>query len=304
VVVAGRPPDRRADVTSKLRLLPDDVAARLVELPSRLRECKGLAAVWLFGAFARGEATPVSDVDLAYLASGDPEEVRGRLYDVVVEALGTDEVTLADVQRLPAPVAWQVLAEGRPLVLRDPERVARWTEELLRVAPELLRLRADGNTDFLRGVLMASNEVDRERVVELLWAVSADLNDLREKARMGREDFLASRDAQAVVERRLQTAVEGCLNAGNHVVARKRLGVPRDYADVFRILGRAGVLSPELVEAMADMARLRNLILHLYSTIDHTRIHESLPRRTATLESFVEEVGRWLARQGKEPGAP
>jgi uncharacterized protein YutE (UPF0331/DUF86 family) len=55
---------------------------------------------------------------------------------------------------------------------------------------------------------------------------------------------------------------------------------------------------------MADMARLRNLIVHLYSTIDHTRIHESLPRRTATLESFVEEVGRWLARQGKEPGAP
>jgi uncharacterized protein YutE (UPF0331/DUF86 family)/predicted nucleotidyltransferase len=258
----------------------------------------------LFGSFARGEATPVSDVDLAYLASGDPDEVRGRLYDVVVEALGTDEVTLADVQRLPAPVAWQVLAEGRPLVLRDLERVARWVEELLRVAPEVLRLRADGNTDFLRGVLMASDDVDRERVVELLRAVSADLNDLREKARMGREDFLASRDAQAVVERRLQTAVEGCLNVGNHLVARKRLGVPRDYADVFRILGRAGVLSPELVEAMADMARLRNLIVHLYSTIDHARIHESLPRRIATLESFVEEVGRWLERQGRKPAAP
>jgi uncharacterized protein YutE (UPF0331/DUF86 family) len=84
------------------------------------------------------------------------------------------------------------------------------------------------------------------------------------------------------------------LNVGNHLVARKRLGVPRDYADVFRILGRAGVLSPELVEAMADMARWRNLIVHLYWTIDHARIHESLPRRTA---SFVEEVGRWLARQ-------
>ena len=94
------------------------------------------------------------------------------------------------------------------------------------------------------------------------------------------------------------------MNVGTHVVARKRLGVPRDYADVLRILGRAGVLSPELVEALADMARWRNLIVHLYSTIDHTRIHESLPRRIATLESFVEEVGRWLERQGREPAAP
>ncbi len=72
--------------------------------------------------------------------------------------------------------------------------------------------------------------------------------------------------------------------------------------DVLPILGCPGVLSPELVEAMANMAQLRNLIVHLYWTVDHTRVHESLPRRTATLESFVEEVGRWLDRQtGRGP---
>jgi uncharacterized protein YutE (UPF0331/DUF86 family)/predicted nucleotidyltransferase len=297
VVVAGRPPDRRADVTSKLRLLPDDVAARLVELPSRLRECEGLAAVWLFGSFARGEATPVSDVDLAYLASGDPEEVRARLYDVVVEALGTDEVTLADVQRLPVPVAWRVLAEGKLLILRDAKSVAEWVEGLLRVAPDLFVLRRWGNADFLRGVVMGQSEVDRERILDLLRGIARDLEDLREKARMDLQVYITSRDAQAVVERRLQTAVEGCVNVGNHIIARRRLGAPRDYADVFRILGGAGILSRSVAEGMADMARLRNLIVHLYWTIDHTRIHESLPRRIATLESFVEEVGRWLDRQ-------
>lgn len=284
-------------MTSKLRLLPEDVGERLEALPERLRECEGLAAVWLFGSFARGEATPVSDVDVAYLATGDTEEIRARLYDLVAATLGTDEVTLADVEGLPVPVAWEVLADGRVLLLRDPRRVSRWVEEVLRVAPELLRLRAEGNAEFLRGVLMASDDVDRERVVELLRAVSADLNDLREKARMERGRFLASRDAQAVVERRLQTAVEGCLNIGNHVVARRRLGVPRDYADVFRILGRAGVLSPQLADAMGDMARLRNLIVHLYWTVDHARLYDTLPQRIATLESFVQEVSQWLDRQ-------
>ncbi|MDR7410057.1 MAG: DUF86 domain-containing protein [Armatimonadota bacterium] len=285
-------------MTSKLGLPPEDVAERIEELPARLAELRGLAAVWLFGSWARGEATPVSDVDLAYLPAADGDGADAGLYRVVTRVLGTDEVTLADVRALPATVAWQVVAEGRLLVLRDPDRVARWVEEVLQLAPELFRLGAEGNADFLRGVLMHRHEVDRDRVVELLRAVSADLADLRDKAQMDRERFLASRDAQAVVERRLQTAVEGCLNVGNHVIARKHLGVPRDYTEVFRILGQAGILSPQVAEAMADLARLRNLLVHLYWRVDHARLHESLPQRIRTLESFVEDVSRWLAERG------
>lgn len=284
-------------MTSKLGLPPEDVAERIEELPARLAELRGLAAVWLFGSWARGEATPVSDVDLAYLPAADGDGADAGLYRVVTKVLGTDEVTLADVRALPATVAWQVVAEGRLLVVRDPDRVARWVEEVLQLAPELFRMGAEGNADFLRGVLMHRHEVDRDRVVELLRAVSADLADLRDKAQMDREHFLASRDAQAVVERRLQTAVEGCLNVGNHVIARKRLGVPRDYAEVFRILGQAGILSPQVAEAMADLARLRNLLVHLYWRVDHARLHESLPQRIRTLESFVEDVSHWLAER-------
>jgi len=284
-------------VTSKLGLLPEDVAGRIAELPAQLAGVHGLAAVWLFGSWARGEATPVSDVGVASLPAADADGLAASLYRVVTEVLGTDEVTLADVRALPATVAWEVVAEGKLLALRDPDRVARWVEEVLRLAPELFRLRAEGNAEFLRGVLMHRHEVDRDRVVELLRAVSADLADLRDKARMDREQFLASRDAQAVVERRLQTAAEGCLNIGNHVIARKRLGVPRDYAEVFRILGQAGVLSPQVAEAMADLARLRNLLVHLYWRVDHARLHESLPQRIRTLQSFVEDVGRWLTGQ-------
>ncbi|MDR7607003.1 MAG: nucleotidyltransferase domain-containing protein, partial [Armatimonadota bacterium] len=108
-------------MTSKLGLPPEDVAERIEDLPARLAELRGLAAVWLFGSWARGEATPVSDVDLAYLPAADGDGVDAGLYRVVTKVLGTDEVTLADVRALPATVAWQVVAEGRLLVLRDPD---------------------------------------------------------------------------------------------------------------------------------------------------------------------------------------
>ncbi len=201
-----------------------------------MAELEGLGALWLFGSFARGEATPVSNVDLRYLPTVPSEDLDRRLYRVVTETLGTDEVTLVDVRTLPVTVAWQVAAEGRPLVVRDVEAVSVWLEHLFRAAADARWLRAQANADFLRGVLIGRGEVDRERVVALLRMVAHDLEDLRAKAQVNREHFLGSPDLQAVVECRLQTAAEGCLNVGNHIVTRRRLEVPRDYAEVFRIV--------------------------------------------------------------------
>ncbi len=107
-------------MSSKLRPLPDRVADRLPHLSVRVADLDGLAALWLFGSFARGEATPVSDVDLAYLQAAPSEDLDQRLYRAVTEALGTDEVTLVDVRTLPVTVAWNVAAEGGPVAVPGP----------------------------------------------------------------------------------------------------------------------------------------------------------------------------------------
>ena len=63
----------------------------------------GLAAVYLFGSYARGDATASSDVDLLVDLSGSP--VRGlmfaRLYNELEEALGVriDLVTLDSLEQ-------------------------------------------------------------------------------------------------------------------------------------------------------------------------------------------------------------
>lgn len=53
------------------------------------------------------------------------------------------------------------------------------------------------------------------------------------------------------------------------IIARLSLRAPRDYADVFRILGEAVVLPQELADQMQNMARLSNLLVHIHWTIDH-----------------------------------
>lgn len=112
--------------------------------------------------------------------------------------------------------------------------------------------------------------VDARRLLALLDRVERDLEVL--------DDLAASDlDDEAVLDRvkyRLVTAIEGLLQAGQHVIASQRYANAETYADVFRILGEEGHLSPALSDAGQDIARFRNLLVHGYAVIDDRRVAE------------------------------
>jgi uncharacterized protein YutE (UPF0331/DUF86 family)/predicted nucleotidyltransferase len=290
-------------MTSKFQLLPADIEERLKELPRRVQSLEGLDAIWLFGSMVRGEATPLSDVDLAYLPqSGFSKERLERLdrelYGLVARTLGTDEVTLINIRAVPAQIVLSVLSEGSRLICRDPAALSVFAEDSYRKALDMGWLQKTGNREFLRGLQMPEPKIDKERVTELLRLINEDIQVLRRKGVVTIAEYAASQDLQAIVERRLQTATEGCINVGNHLVARLGLRAPQDYADVFRVLGDNGVLPNALVRQMADMARFRNLLVHVYWAIDHERVHNSLADRLAILDSFVRTIAGWLPDHG------
>lgn len=288
---------------SKLQLLPPDIEGKLQKLPEEVSRFEGLVALWLFGSFARGEATPISDVDLAYLpdenlTGEELERFDTELYFAISHTLTTDEFTLVNLRQAPTYFAWQVLAEGKLLFCRDEVQVSALAERVYLTAPEVVRLRQTGNMEFLEAVLMHERSIDFHRVTEFLRLISEDVRDLEARKDVPEQVYIESREIQAVVERRLQTAIESCINIGNHVVARLGLRAPKDYADVFKILAEAQVLPNDLAQRMMDMARFRNLLVHLYWEIDHKRVHESLPQRIETLKAFVKRVAKWMEEQG------
>jgi len=287
---------------SKLQLLPPDIGERLKNLPDRVAGIAGLNALWLFGSFARGEATPISDVDLAYLPderlTGNAlDRFETHLYCTIAGILHTDEFTFVNLRRAPDYFSWQVLQEGRLLVSRDFLAVAQLAERIYGCAPDTRTLRRAGNMDFLEVVDVPDSKIEKDRVTEFLRLLSGDLKTLREKTEIPKEVYRGSRDIQAIVERRLQTATESCINVGNYLIARLGLRPPADYADVFRVMGEAQLLPAELIDQMTDMARFRNLLVHVYWAIDHEKVYDSLRSRLATLEAFASHISRWVKQQ-------
>jgi uncharacterized protein len=99
--------------------LPEDLEARLEQLAQRLGGDDRVLVLYLVGSRARGEAGPLSDIDLALLLAESSVARERELIGLANEILGTDEVGLVVLNRAPVAVAELVLRDARVLLSRD-----------------------------------------------------------------------------------------------------------------------------------------------------------------------------------------
>jgi len=277
-----------------------NVQKRLDQVTETVACWNELVALWLFGSYAQQEATPLSDLDFAYLLQEGLPEVHMRrldkeLYITLAQLCSTDDLSLVNLRRAPPRIAFAVLQQGQLLFCRDLAQRVQLQESVSTHFPEAERLTREALGTFeqqLKGKPMA---VEKERLLAQLRLLQDDLDKLREKAMLSRETYLTDVDTRSVVERRFQTATESCLNIGNHLIARLNLRLAEDYASVFCSLSEGQVISVQLAEDMADMARFRNLLVRLYWTVDHQLVYDTMATRIATLDQFMREIAAYLA---------
>lgn len=87
----------------RLERLPSDILTHLDDAKRVLAEDGDVLFAYLFGGLARGEATPLSDVDIAICArdAAEPAELKLQLRDKITDALGTTELDLVLLNSAP-----------------------------------------------------------------------------------------------------------------------------------------------------------------------------------------------------------
>lgn len=75
--------------------------------------------------------------------------------------------------------------------------------------------------------------VDTDVVKRILNSLNEALEHLKEKKDISLDDYKVNRDIQAIVERKLEIAIQSCIDIGNHIVSQEGLGSPDDYAGIF-----------------------------------------------------------------------
>jgi uncharacterized protein YutE (UPF0331/DUF86 family) len=139
---------------------------------------------------------------------------------------------------------------------------------------------------------VAEPNLDRLRM--LAGELRGALAELNEFATMSVENFVQDRRAVNSAKYLLIVATEAALDVCNHLVSRRGPRSPADYADCIGILAEMGAIDPDLRGRLVNMARFRNLIVHLYWKVDDREVHRVIREDLGNLGRYLEAIGVYL----------
>ena len=120
--------------------------------------------------------------------------------------------------------------------------------------------------------------------------IDSSLVRLEEFRRLSREQFLSNQDALDVACYRLLVAIESALALCFHVAAKRLHQVPEEYAGCFVALEQAGLIPGDLSCRLQQMARFRNLLVHVYWKIDYGQVYDIIETRLDGLRAFRKAI--------------
>lgn len=100
-----------------------------------------------------------------------------------------------------------------------------------------------------------------------------------------REQIESNRETWLKVRGALEVAAQCCIDLALAMLSKRKLGPPQSYREAFALLASAGVIDDELARSLERWAGFRNVLVHLYTTLDLDVVCRALGE-TAPLEAF------------------
>ena len=108
---------------------------------------------------------------------------------------------------------------------------------------------------------------------------------------VSRDQLESDVDTWLMVSRALEIVAQCCVDLAIELVAKRKLGTPETYRDAFARLAQDGLLTPEQSKVLQAWAGLRNVLAHLYTSIDLDRLYLAMTED----KQVVREFGRIAA---------
>ncbi len=104
--------------------LPIDILDRITEVGKFLFLEDNIIFAYLFGGFAKGAASPLSDIDIAVYVrdSNGLAEYKLELFNKLANTLGTGELDLIILNTAPVSIAGRIVQNKKVLVDKEPFR--------------------------------------------------------------------------------------------------------------------------------------------------------------------------------------
>jgi len=119
--------------------------------------------------------------------------------------------------------------------------------------------------------------------------------------RVTRQQLETDLDTWLMVSRAMELAAQCCVDLALAIAARRGLGIPETYREAFARLAQAGIITAEHASVLQGWAGLRNVLAHLYASIDLDRLFAALRSDLDPLRSFARVAAAEIQRGSVSP---
>ena len=100
------------------------------------------------------------------------------------------------------------------------------------------------------------------------------------------EDYL-KQDAIAI---NIQRACEQAIDLANYTIKVRKLGLPKESRESFKLLAEERIISQGLAERLAKMIGFRNVLVHEYQSLDLQLMVDVIENHLDVLVRFTDEI--------------
>jgi uncharacterized protein YutE (UPF0331/DUF86 family) len=100
------------------------------------------------------------------------------------------------------------------------------------------------------------------------------------------EDYLR----QDAVALNLQRACEQCLDLANYIIKMRKLGLPKESKETFRLLAANRFIPTDLAKRLEGMVGFKNVLVHEYQRVDIQLMIDVIENRLEDLLLFTDII--------------
>src|SRR5215471_15919448 len=106
------------------------------------------------------------------------------------------------------------------------------------------------------------------------------------------QPFVSDYFKQDAIAINLQRACEQSIDLANHTIRVKKLGLPAQSKDSFRLLAQHHIIPPDLATTLERMVGFRNILVHQYQQLDLQIMIDVIEHRLEDILAFTDCIVR------------
>lgn len=238
-----------------------------------------ISMVFLFGSYARQEALSESDLDIAVYfkprgrmleweeAESYPQE--DSLWSEIEKIVGVRS-DLVILNRAPATLAFSVIQEGVPIVIKDRSLYLRFALTVSSAAENFREFTKEFWAIKQRSKSLS--EADKDRLIRVVDFLETEAGDYPKFSGLDKNIYESNIDTRRNVERWTENIVNASIDIAKITLASEKKRLPQTYREVLQELALLKNFDQNTAERLAEFAKLRNILAHEYLDIRFNQI--------------------------------